>query len=157
MSVFRFRLEAVRKLRKRAEEARAGDLAEAVTEAGTAREERDRIEAIELAGREQLQRLNGNVAHLKSVQVVMAQLEQVHDEVSEKCREADETLRERQSAFVEAVTERRAIERLKDRREKSWRLDASRREQKTLDEVSSTRHQRAAGPNGHGSESEGDR
>ncbi len=142
MSQFRFRLETVRKLRQRTEEDRAGDLADAITQAGSANEAREQVEAIERAGREQLNQMEGGVARQKSVQVMLDHLEHHHDEALEKCREAEEAVRDRQEAFVSAVTERRAIERLKDRREKSWRQDVSRREQKTLDEVNSTRHAR---------------
>ncbi len=152
MSRFRFRLEAVRKLRQRAEEDRAGDLAEAMSDAGSAKLAQEEVAEMERAGREQLKNLNGGVARMKCVQVMLDQLEHHHDEAREKRQEAEAAVRDRQEAFVHAVTERRAIERLKDRREKSWRQDEIRREQKATDEVNSMRHARD-----DGTESGGDR
>lgn len=157
MSAFNFRLEAVRKLRKRTEEERAGELAEAVSEAGAAQSEQARLDEIEQAGREQIQRMNGVVAQVRSVQVMMDQIEQQRDEAREKCRVAEEALRERHTAFVQAVTDRRAIERLRERREKAWRQDTLRREQKSLDEVSTVRHVREGVGGGSSTDTEGDR
>lgn len=142
MSVFRFRLETVRQLRKRAEDERAGDLADAMSDADSAEKEREDVAAVERAGREQLKQMHAGVARLQSVQVMLDQLEHHHEQAKEKCREAAEVVRDRQQAFVKAVTDRRAIERLKDRREKAWRQDVVRREQKILDEVNVTRHLR---------------
>lgn len=142
MSDFRFRLEAVRKLRQRSEDECAGDLADAMSDAGEAQEAVEQVEAVERASREKLQQLGGGVAHLKAVQVMLDQLGHHHDEALEKQREAEFVVREKQEEFVQAVTDRKAIDRLKERREKSWRLDMSRQEQKSLDEVLATRHVR---------------
>ena len=88
---------------------------------------------------------------------MMDQIEQQRDEAREKCRVAEEALSERHTAFVQAVTERRAIERLRERREKAWRQDSLKREQKSLDEVSAVRHLREGVGGGSSADTEGDR
>ena len=140
MSVFRFRLETVRKLREDSEKERAGQLAEAMTEAGKADQERERLAALEDQGRTQMNRLDGDVARQKSVAVMMEQLAEHKNQADRRCDEARGKVAERQAAFIEAITQRRAIDRLKEKQQKEWDTDTRRREQKATYEVNSNRH-----------------
>ena len=140
MSRFRFRLEAVRKLKKANEDERAGELAEAISEAGAADQEREALAALEDAGRAQMSELEGDIGRQKSVAVMMEHLAEHREAARRRLQEANGKVRERQDAFREAITERRAIDRLRDRQQREWDINARRREQKATDEVNSTRH-----------------
>jgi len=140
MSAFRFRLETVRKLREDDEKERAGKLAEALSEAGDANLIRERLAALEDAGRQRMKELDGDVARQRCVAVMMEHLAEHKDVAAQRCDEAKERVQERQAAFVDAITQRRAIDRLKEKQQKEWDTDTRRSEQKVTDENNSNRH-----------------
>ena len=140
MSAFRFRLETVRKLREDNEMESAGELASAMAEAGSADAEAERLANMEEAGRSEMSRLSGDLGRQKSVAVILEHLAE-HRAVAERaCHVAKDKVEARVEAFREAVTKRRAIDRLKEKQFEEWDTDARRREQKATDEINSNRH-----------------
>lgn len=149
MSAFRFRLETVRKLREDDEKESAGELASAMAEAGSADAEAERLAGLEEAGRSEMSRLSGDIGRQRSVAVMLEQLAEHRAAAERACHAAKDKVEERVEAFREAVTKRRAIDRLKEKKWKEWDTDARRREQKATDEINSNRHGAAdTGPDG---------
>ena len=140
MKRFRFRLESVRKLRKDHEQEKAGELAEAIAEAGDAEEKAARLAAMEAAGRSQMTKLDGDVGRQRSVAVMLEHLAEHHAAAARASAEANGRVEERQAEFREAVTQRQAIDRLKERKYEAWDTGARREDQKTTDEVNVNRH-----------------
>jgi len=145
MSRFKFRLDTVHRLREQAEKERARELATALNDAGSAEAERSALESMEQRTREHIEALNGEVGHQQAMSYLVNQVREQKTAAEQRCAEAAGVVRERQAEFVEAVTERKALDRLKERRFRDWKVDAQRRDQKAMDEVNSTRSARGSG------------
>ena len=143
MSVFRFSLEAVHRLREETEKDRARDLASALTEAGSAEEVVERLESMEADAKERMSAMGGDVGRQQAMSALLQHVREHRAHADRVHQEAQLEVREAQAELVEAMTERRALEKLKERRYRDWKLETQRRDQKTQDEVNISRSARA--------------
>jgi len=143
---FVFRLERLLQLRSKAERERAQALGRAM------RHEEAQRQALEEAAQrldrcgEQISGVLGGVAPAGALTnlglAVEAAARQV-DSAADSHREAVGQTDEERERFGQARMERRVVERLKEKRQADWSLEASRTEQKEMDSVAHNR--RASG------------
>ena len=146
MTRFEFKLEKVLDLRKETEQERAQSLAAARREADSARQAMRSLEDLRRDGRERLTRAHGSgrsVGQLQNLEWVIGRLETELEVAQDKVREADAEMVERTRDFQDAVRDRQALDRLRDRKLEGWKTTQAREEQKAMDEVAITRHYRA--------------
>ena len=140
MSAFRFPLEVVRNLRSERERKTASQLAEALARAGSVDEARAVLEALDRRSRESIPRSIMDVGTAQSVSVVLEHLKQHLDRTDAQSTEAWEQVQVLARDFSEALADRQAIDRIKDKHHEEWRSREARSEQKRLDEVSNRKH-----------------
>ncbi|MCA9737732.1 MAG: flagellar FliJ family protein [Gemmatimonadetes bacterium] len=143
MSRYRFPLETVRRLRAEQERASATELARAMTEASAADDAQRTLDELRRVGHEKLQEAGGDVARAQSVAVMLEQIGAHLDAASERSRTAWGAVQERYDAFVAALTDRKALDKLEERRREEWLLEHRRREQNALDDLSLQRRGRS--------------
>jgi len=147
MKVFEFSLGRVLDLRKQVEKEKARTVAEARRRSDDAENAREDLAKVQRAGRAKLaeaHRIGGCIGQLRNMEFVLERMEGHLRHAEADCREADETLMESMRHYTEAFRERSTLDRLKSRRLEEWKTEASRREQKDMDEIASTRHGRLA-------------
>lgn len=142
MSRYRFPLETVRRLRAERERESAGELAKAMSEASAADEARETLGRLEEVGRAELTRAGGDVARAQAVAVMLDQIGAHLDAANERSKSAWGTVQERYDAFVVALTDRKALDKLDARRKEQWLTEQRRREQSALDDITAQRHGR---------------
>lgn len=133
---FRFRLETVQRLREETEKGRQRDLATALSEADLREAEREHLNQLEEATRAERDAHAGDVGRQQSLDRLVQQVRRHRARAEEACAQAAERVARCQDSLAQAVTERRALDRLRDRRYRDWKTQADRAEQKALDEVS---------------------
>ena len=148
MSDFKFPLETVRRLRAETEKESAGELAKARSAATDADSTRERLAQLAQVSREKMQRAGGNVAAAKSVAVMLSQISQHLDAAAQRSENAWGVVEQRHEAYVEALRQRQAIDKLHDKRKEDWSADTRRREQAALDELTNQRHGKAKAESG---------
>jgi flagellar FliJ protein len=147
MKVFEFSLGRVLDLRKQVEKEKARTVAEARRRSDEAESARKNLAKVQRAGRAKLaeaHKAGGSIGQLRNMEFVLERMEGHLRHAEEDCRDADETLLESMRHYTEAFKERSTLDRLKSRRLEEWRTEASRREQKDMDEIAVTRHGRLA-------------
>lgn len=142
MKRFKFRLQRVLDLKERAEQERARTLGEARVE------ERARLDEVESAAARRdaaaaSVRGSGEQAMpagtIRNLGLTMEAAQQRLRDAEEEHRGATEVAAEEQSRFDGARKDRRAVERLKEKREDAWHEEDSRGEQRELDQVAARR------------------
>lgn len=147
MSAFRFRLEKVLQLRKHEERQAALRLAEARREAEEARRALEALEAIREQGRDRLARAHGAgsfAGHLQNLRYLVDRIGQLVTEAGAATRAAEERVSAMLAELSAALQERRIVDRLRERSLEQWRVEQARAEQKAMDDVAATRHERMA-------------
>ena len=145
---FTFRLERVRSLRERAEEAAREELARELSH-------RVRGEALLLratsavsaardAGRDTVLKTGASGADLLAAQAWMERVERRRMDAVAELDQRDAEVARSRAALVEAARDREAIERLKRKRRADHDAEALRRAQIVLDEVALTVHRRGS-------------
>jgi flagellar FliJ protein len=147
-SAFTFRLERIRSLRERAEEAAREELARELSHRirGEAmlREATHAAAAARAAGRDTVLASGASGADLLAAQAWMERVERRrHDAVADLDRVDADVARSRE-ALTEAARAREAIERLKRRRRADHESEMQRRSQISLDEIALTVHRRGS-------------
>lgn len=145
MKRFTFRLERLRELRERAERAQAAALGAAMGDEQRRRDSRDAARrALEAAGRQAADAATETAVSAGALH----NLERARDAASLRADAEDERLAEAQrrtgeerERYGETRRDLRVVERLKEKRLETWREEASRDEQKTIDGVALRRHQ----------------
>ncbi len=153
MTRFCFSLSKVLDYRRHQEHERARSLAQARSEAEAAHQARRDLEKIQSEGRTMLAKahnLGGSVGQMRNMEFILSRMEDHCREAQAECQRADEGVVERVKNYVEALQERRILDKLRDRRLEEWKTDESRRGQKTMDEVASNRHGRVRSPQAEG-------
>ena len=156
MSKFEFKLDKVLELRQQEEKLRAERVARAQRDAQAAREAMENLSEIRRTGRERLTKAHGTtrtVGQLQNLEWVMGRVEQELEAASDAYRDADSEVQARLSDFQDAVRDRQAIDKLRERRFENWKAEQTRSEQRAMDEVALTRHARAQSDSTVGSES----
>ena len=146
MSGFEFKLEKVLDLRKEEEQLRAQRVASARREADAAREAMKNLET-RRDGRTRLTTAHGggrSVGQLQNLEWLLDRLEGEIEVAQEAVRAADAEAVARSGEHIEAVRDRQALDRLREKKLVGWKAGQAREEQKTLDEVAVTRHFRAS-------------
>jgi flagellar FliJ protein len=143
---FQFRLERVRALRERAEEAAREELASSLAV-------RMKGEAMLRAAAETVDGAREARRHSSTAELSGAELRAMHAYVERTQREQESAALEldrreaevdaRRSALAVRSQERQVLERLKERRREDHRRDMERREGALLDEMAITLHRRA--------------
>lgn len=145
MKRFVFRLERVRELRERAEREQAAVLGSALGEERRGQAALDDAQrALETARGQAADAASGTAVaagSLRNLELARDAAERGVERADEHLREAGERVREEQVKYGERRRDLRVLERLKEQRLESWREDASRDEQKTIDGVALRRHQ----------------
>lgn len=152
---FRFGLQKVLELREQEEQAQARALADAERRA---REAEGRLALLRQIREEEAGKLMGvhsrgrAVGHLQNLSFVIHQLAERVSEAEQAVREAEERVVTERGELVTAMTQRRALDQLKDRRQEEWRLGQRDLDRKQMDELALGRFQRRDdGGNGSGS------
>jgi flagellar export protein FliJ len=144
MNTFIFRLERLFQLRSKVERQRAQDLARAV------RDEQERRAALAAAA-DRLDRSRERVAPAGEISTAgaMRNLNLTLDAAARQVEAAEgahrasiENVASEEQQFGTARMERRIVERLREKRRETWKVESSRREQRELDGLNGQRHAR---------------
>jgi flagellar FliJ protein len=135
---FRFRLERVRALRERREDAAKQDLAGAML-AHRHSEEEVEAAAARIAGAHAAQvdatRLPSSAMEMLARQAYLERAERAHQATRQDLQRREAELAQRRAALTQAAQERQALERLKENRRVDHEREAARREGLLLDEI----------------------
>lgn len=144
---FRFRLERVRALRERSEDAAKQALAEAMHTHAQASEALDRATA-QVAAAQAAHSAAGTgtttVAHLLAHQAFLERSERAVAASHQDVTRHEHHLEQRRGELSEAARERQALERLKENRRADHERELARRESLDLDEIAITGFRRRA-------------
>lgn len=148
---FRFPLQKVLELRREKEAASATRLGEARREATAAREARDTVEALRVAGRERIMAAHaagGAVGVLRHLELVAENLDEGVRHHAEAHREAEAEVARRLENLREALRDRQVLDRLRDRAKGEHDTEWLRRQQAVLDDMTAARFAGADDANG---------
>jgi flagellar export protein FliJ len=144
---FTFRLARILRHRRRTEDARARAVRQAIERHETARTRQATLEAAtELARRALTENCGAGVA-AASLRLHADGVRDLHGRArAAAILTAAEASRvgERRAELVEAARARRALERLEEIQRGAWQADSARADQRTTDEVATTRHGRTS-------------
>jgi flagellar FliJ protein len=145
---FTFRLERVRSLRERAEEAAreelARELSHRVRGEALLRQATSAVSAARDAGRDTVTKAGASGADLLAAQAWMERVERRRLDAVADLDQRDAEVARSRAALAEAARDREAIERLKRKRRADHDAEALRRAQIVLDEVALTAHRRGS-------------
>lgn len=143
--MFRFRLQRVLELREKREQAQAIQLAKAEDSASAARTQRDELQALHTASREQIASAHiadPTVGHLHHLGYVMSALDQRLGHASQIVTKAEGVVSEARVSLEAAARDRRVLDRLKDKHTDAFRAEESHRDRIAMDEVALARFTR---------------
>lgn len=139
MKKFRFRLERLLWLREQAERQQAASLGSAMLEEQRERDTHEHASEVERRSAERAASVGqsglstaGARAHLDLARDAAARAAAAAAEGLEAARERTEQVRE---VFGQKRRDRRAVERLKDKRQAAWHDELGREERRTMDDV----------------------
>jgi flagellar protein FliJ len=145
---FTFRVERVRSLRERAEEAAreelARELSHRVRGEALLRQATSAVSAARDAGRDTVTKAGASGADLLAAQAWMERVERRRLNAVADLDQRDAEIARSRAALAEAARDREAIERLKRKRRADYDAEALRRAQIVLDEVALTAHRRGS-------------
>lgn len=151
--MFRFRLQRVLELREKHEQAQALELAKAEESANAARLQRDELQALHSASRQQLStahRADPTVGHLHHLGFVMNALDERLGHASQSLKSAEGVVSTARVSLDAAARDRRVLDRLKDRHEDAHRVVEGHRDRVTMDEIALARFTRQRDANQSG-------
>ncbi|MBC8088921.1 MAG: flagellar export protein FliJ [Phycisphaerae bacterium] len=143
--MFRFRLQRVLELREKAEQAQAIELVKAEETASVARKQRDDLQAMRSASRQQLTSAHSSdptVGHLHHIGFVLNALDERLEHASESLSSAESAASGARSLLEVAARDRRVMDRLKDKHEDEHRAQESHRDRVAMDEIALARFTR---------------
>jgi flagellar protein FliJ len=142
MKSFSFRLERILRLREQAEQGRARTFgAAAREEAQLDRLVRDQADYLASIG-DRLAPKSGDqmsAGWLRVLTLTAAAAQQQLEDTEKSREDARKAADEARARLAEARVERRSLERLREKQQAAWGLEARREEQKTLDEIAGRR------------------
>lgn len=139
--MFKFRLQRVLELREKHEEAKAIELAKAEDAANAARSERDHLQALRTASRDQIANANASqptVGHLHHMGFVLNALDHRLVKASESVSKAEGVVSEARGLLEVAARDRRVLDRLKDKHSDQHRAGEAQRDRVLMDEIALT-------------------
>ena len=139
---FKFRLQRLLDLRELAEREAAIALAAARGQEDEARREKDAIAAQRAATRALLLPAAGSqarVSELRQVGILLERLDAGNAQAEYKVSKAANQVRAKQLQLGETVTNRRVLDRLKDRQHESWRIADERAERTVMGDIGRAR------------------
>jgi len=135
---FRFRLERVRALRERREDAAKQELAGAMLRHRRCEDEVEAA-AARLAGARAAQvdatRVTSSATDMLARQAYLERAERAHQATRQDLQRHEAELAQRREALVHAARDRQALERLKENRRADHEREVARREGQALDEI----------------------
>ncbi|HUA04102.1 MAG TPA: flagellar export protein FliJ [Solirubrobacteraceae bacterium] len=135
---FRFRLERVRALRERREDAAKQELAGAMMRHRRCEDEVEAA-AARLAGARAAQvdatRVTSSATDMLARQAYLERAERAHQATRQDLQRQELELAQRREALVHAARDRQALERLKEHRRADHEREVARREGQVLDEI----------------------
>jgi len=135
---FRFRLERVRALRERREDAAKQELAGAMLRHRRCEDEVEAA-ATRLAGARAAQvdatRVTSSATDMLARQAYLERAERAHQATRQDLQRQELELAQRREALVHAARDRQALERLKEHRRADHEREVARREGQVLDEI----------------------
>jgi flagellar protein FliJ len=144
---FRFRLERVRALRERREDAAKQELAGAMVRHRRCEDEVEAA-AARLAGARAAQvdatRMTSNATDMLARQAYLERAERAHQATRQDLQRQELELAQRREALVHAARDRQALERLKEHRRADHEREVARREGLILDEIAINSFRRRA-------------
>jgi flagellar protein FliJ len=143
--MFRFRLQRVLELREKAEQAQAIELAKAEETASVARQQRDDLQAMRAASRDQLSSAHSaapTVGHLHHLGFVLNALDERLGHATQSLQSAEGVVSTARVSLEAAARDRRVMDRLKDKHEDQHRAQESHRDRVTMDEIALARFTR---------------
>lgn len=149
---FRFRLQRLLDLRALAERQAAIALAAAQSVEDQARRERDALDARREAAREMLMPPAGShcrVSELRQVSVLLERLDAGSAQAAFKVSKAENQVHQKRLQLGESVTNRRVLDRLKDRQHEDWRVAEERAERAVMDDIGRSRFAERHDPTQH--------
>ena len=139
---FKFRLQRLLDLRELAEREASTALATARNVEDEARREKDSIAAQRAATRDLLLPPPGShcrVSELRQVSLLLERLDAGSAQADYKVSKAASQVHQKQVQLGETVTNRRILDRLKDRQRESWRIADERAERAVMDDIGRAR------------------
>lgn len=139
---FKFRLQRLLDLRQLAEREAAIALATARNAEEEARREKASIAAQRTATRALLLPPAGShsrVSELRQVSLLLERLDAGSAQADYKVSKAANQVQQRQVQLSESVTNRRVLDRLKERQRETWRVDDERAERAVMDDIGRAR------------------
>ncbi len=139
---FRFRLQRLLDLRELAERKAAIGLATARNAEEEARREQELLATQRAAARELLlppAGARGRVSELRQVAVLLERLDAGAAQAEYKVSKAAHQVHQKQVQLGESVTDRRVLDRLKERHHESWRIAEERADRAVMDEIGRAR------------------
>ena len=146
MSPFRFRLQKLLEIRETTERECARRLAEAQAAMAA---ERERLHALEAARREAAEKASRagasgpKAGHLQSLGRMLEQLSERIDAARESWQESQKVVDRTRAEYEQAISERRALDQLRERRLEDWRTDQQTFERRHMDDVALSRFVRS--------------
>jgi flagellar FliJ protein len=142
MSMFRFRLQKILELREQREKESAARLVAARDKASVARDahaalvelREESIRGVESGGP-----ARRAVGELRSVGLVVEELNRQVEEARGLAEASDENVQRLLAEFTNALSDRRAIDLLRDRQHEEWKADEADRDRKAMDSVAASR------------------
>ncbi|MGV3710113.1 MAG: flagellar export protein FliJ [Gemmatimonas sp.] len=139
--MFKFRLQRVLELREKHEEARAIELARAEASASAARLERDQLQAMRSASREQITSANASdptVGHLHHLGFVLNALDSRLVQATKTVTNAEDVVTDARRQLESAARDRRVLDRLKDKHSDIHRAGEAQQDRLLMDEIALT-------------------
>jgi len=143
MRAFAFSLERLLELRRHQQNEEARKLAEARRTAEAARRAEADLREVIAHSRKLLGHAHGDgttAGQLHNLSFVVDRLQRKARSAAKRRREAEEALEDQERLLLQAVRERRCLDRLKERSRESWEEALRRRDRKELDELAALRH-----------------
>jgi len=147
LSNFHFSLGRVLELRRQVETEKARSVASARRRSDEARKAWEDLAEVQRAGRHAMSEAHqagGSIGQLRNMEFVLEQMAGKLENAQERRQAADEHLVESMKNYVEALRDRKSLDRLRRRRLEEWKTEENRREQKDIDELAVTRFGRLA-------------
>jgi flagellar protein FliJ len=144
MGPFVFALEPLLELRVRVEKAKQSEFAARARDLATERRELERLNVAQSVSMMALGRaaLARPALELRLADQALRQLARAIDAQHHRCQEVQIALERSRGELVVASRERRVLEKLKERRRRSFDAEEARREELELDEGNARRHER---------------
>ena len=143
MKPFRFRLQRILDLREQHERERARSLGDAQSDEARQKARVEdaaaRLEDAASTVREKAAETPMPAGALRNLALTIEAAQRRLERAADDHRAAEASVEEERGKFHEARKDRRSVERLRERREETWKEEASRADQKEIDQIAARR------------------